>query len=444
MPHFTEFAREYIANRKPDPAAYSVYPKSVYATSGGLVFMADAGEADVIVSTVPGAFSGEARGAYTLTPLTHANAEALRGRFPFTKPCRVLTRPATCGVGDRLGIAAPGHIRAFENSGVSPVLAQQSMRELRLTGRTFADVIDAATFSAFRAGYEGGFGADGDHLKTFEDISSALEAGCTMITLDCSEHIHKDARDAKGIYGDAIAFAKAVYDAFFAGGKYEADLEISIDETDAPTSPEQHRYIARELSARGVEFATLAPRFCGEFQKGIDYIGDLAKFAREMEAHAGIAREFGYKLSIHSGSDKFSAFPIIAKYAEGFFHLKTAGTSWLEAMRVVAMKDPALYREAHETAIISFNEARRFYHVTTNLQNVPELSALPDAELPSLFENPDARQLIHITYGFILANAGLKSRLHALWRRERQAYSNALYRHIGRHLELISGKSLRG
>ena len=447
MRDYGGFISEYAKkDARPDVvcARWNVYEGSVNPLAGGLVFMADEGERDVLVCSAPGVLSGESIGACTVSPLAHEAAEALRAHFPFTKPVRVLGRDATCGVGDRLGIAAPGHIRVFEACDVTPVLAQQSMRELKFTKRTFADVIDAATFAVYRAGFRKGFGADGDHLKTLEDIAAALETGCTMITLDCSDHIHKEAADAPGIYGDAIVFAKRVYDAFFSGGRYDADLEISIDETDAPTSPEQHRYIAEELYARGVEFATLAPRFCGEFQKGIDYIGDLAQLEREIVAHADIAREYGYKLSIHSGSDKFSAFPLMKACLGGRFHLKTAGTNWLEAMKVVAEKDPALYREAHALALASFEAACQYYHVKTNLNSIPPLETLADGELPALFGNDDARQLIHITYGFLLDGAGLQERLYALWRRERQAYEDALYAHIGRHIEFITGQSLRG
>lgn len=444
MKEYAAFLGEYTDDPAGACARWGVYEASVNPLAGGLVFLADAGEEDVLVCSAPGLFPGEQRDSCTVATLTHGTAQALRTLFPFTRPTRVLARNATCGVGDRLGIAGPGHIRAFEQYDVAPVFAQQSMRENGLTGRSFADVIDAVTFSVFRAGFRKGFGADGDHLKTFEDISAALEAGCTMITLDCSDYIHKEATSAPDIYNDAIAFAARVYAAFFEGGRYAADLEISIDETDTPTTPAQHRYIAQELSARGVRFASLAPRFCGEFQKGVDYRGDLVQFEREIAVHADIAREYGYKLSIHSGSDKFSVFPLIAKHTNGSVHLKTAGTSWLEAMKVVAAKDPALYREAHARALECFEAARKYYHVTTNLSNIPPLAALADDELPALFENGDARQLIHITYGFLLGDAALKQRLYTLWRRERQAYSDALCSHISRHLAAITGKPLRG
>ncbi len=427
------------------------------------VFMArrETGE-DVLV------VGGEAR------PLDHAAAEYLRERFPFTAPVPVLRRQRTLGVGDRLGIACPGHIRAFEAYDATPVFAQQSIRELTLTNRTYRDVLDCVTFSVFREHFTGGFGADGDHLKRAEDVAHALSLGYTMITLDCSEHIKGDGGstplDAQTraryldqpfdigegislaftedelerivhIYGAAIDFAVSIWDTFFSGGKASADFEISIDETATPTTPLQHFFVASELKRRGVEFATLAPRFCGEFQKGIDYIGDLAQFDAEMAVHAALARHFGYKLSIHSGSDKFSVFPSIGRHTQGVFHVKTAGTNWLEAMRVVAEKDPALYREVHAYALTAFFEATTYYHVTTNLANIPALSTLSDAQLPALFENNDARQLIHITYGLILGHGDFKERLYGLWRTHAEAYAAALEKHIGRHLQALGVKA---
>ncbi|MBN2504438.1 MAG: hypothetical protein JXB20_03740, partial [Bacilli bacterium] len=161
---------------------------------------------------------------------------------------------------------------------------------------------------------------------------------------------------------------------------------------------------------------------------------------------AAIARHFGYKLSIHSGSDKFSIFQLIGKYTQGKFHVKTAGTNWLEAMRVVAAKAPSLYREIHKYALSVFEEAKKYYHVTTDIKRIPDINKLRDDELVLLFAQNDARQLIHITYGFIL-NAKdekgvlrFKDSLYRLWRKEDVTYIEMLDKHIGRHLEkLYSG-----
>ncbi|MCL2879505.1 MAG: tagaturonate epimerase family protein [Treponema sp.] len=480
----------------------NAYEKSIHNTGSDAVFMAeDDGRTVIVVASSDGkavdthGFNGRDSGDGKFrAPLTHENACALRKLFPFTAPVCGLSKPRSFGLGDRLGIATPGHIDLFMNKDVFPIFAQQSIRELNLTGRTYEDVLDAATFAVFREGYTKGFGADGDHLKTAKDVEYALSLGFTMITLDCSDHIKNDVtesnapavskqyadkylhtqfdiedgirlaftdaqlRQCVAIYGEAIQFAADMYKRFLASGKYSADFEISIDETVSVTTPLQHFFVARELLDSGVRFATIAPRFCGEFQKGVDYRGDIAQFEKEIKVHAAIARRLGYKLSIHSGSDKFSVFPIIGRETRGCFHVKTAGTNWLEAMRVVSLADPSLYREIHRYALTAFGEASKYYHVTTDLAKIPDISALADSELPKLFENDDARQLIHITYGLILGkknsgsgqntepgqNAGaagngftFRGRLYKLWKEHDAEYRSALVRHIGKHLELL-------
>ena len=460
-----------------------IYPKSLRDVEGCKCFAADFGDRDVIVGTKCFGFEGEDFEAggkqWTVGEQIHANAKILREEFPFTAPRSVLKEKRTIGVGDRLGIATPGHIRVFEDYDAYPILAQQSIRELNLTGRTFEDILDCVTFAVYREGYEKGFGADGDHLKTPEEVKYAISCGYTMITLDCSEHIRNDVLglsldevkaqykpnveleqkylgksfDVEGmeisfpeedfmrmslIYNEAIDFAVSIYNEFFAGKDNALDFEMSIDETATPTEPAQHYYVASELTSRGVRPATIAPRFCGEFQKGIDYIGNLAQFEEEFKIHAAIARKFGYKISVHSGSDKFSVFPFVGKYSEGNFHLKTAGTNWLEAMKIVAKHNPTLYREIHEYALKeAFSEAKKYYHVTTNLDNIPSLDTLSDDELPKLFNNNDSRQLIHITYGLILTNDKYRDRLFDTWRTYREEYAEAVHSHIGRHLEML-------
>ncbi|MDR1325918.1 MAG: tagaturonate epimerase family protein [Treponema sp.] len=469
-------------------AGFDAYEKSIQQAGTSIVFMAYEGEQDIIVvapgkgaeyAANPGFTGTEQREGTITAPLNHNNAEILRKLFPFTAPVRGLRKNRTFGVGDRLGIATPGHIRVFEKNDVFPIFAQQSIRELNLTGRTYEDVLDAVSFAVFREGFTKGFGADGDHLKTIKDVEYALSLGFTMITLDCSDHIknnvteenalplsptYRDAyvgkafdigegitlsftegelRQCAAIYGEALEFAVDMYRRFLADGTYNADFEISIDETASITTPLQHFFVARELTKAGVSFATIAPRFCGEFQKGIDYIGDIAQFEQEIHVHAIIARHFGYKLSIHSGSDKFSVFPAIGVETQGVFHIKTAGTNWLEAMRVVAQADPALYREVHRYALVAFDEASKYYHVTTDLSKIPNVDSLSPEELPALFENNDSRQLIHITYGLILGKRNpdgsytFRDRLYTLWRTHYEEYSKALEKHIGKHVALL-------
>lgn len=449
-----------------------IYPKSEHALDGAKVYMADAGDRDVIVCEGKPYFGGSE--GKNVIELTHEAANTLRKLFPFTAPVPVLNRDRSVGVGDRLGIACPGHIRVFEKYDAMPVFAQQSIRELNLTNRTFENVLDAVTFSVFRENFTRGFGADGDHLKKPEDIEYALGLGFTMITLDLSDHIHANADGAysqdvleiylgktfkvedseivftedelsrvMGIYGDALDFAVRMYDRFLADGTYKAEFEISIDETGTPTKPSEHFFVANELTRRGVKFMTIAPRFIGEFQKGIDYIGTVSDFDAEMAVHAAIARHFGYKVSVHSGSDKFSVFPSVGARTGQKYHVKTAGTNWLEAMKIVAAHEPALYREIHAFALGAFDEASRYYHVTTDLSAIPDISGLSDEQLPSLFADDNARQLIHITYGLILnaknedGSPRFRDRLYAFWRAHSEEYAAALESHIGRHLEAL-------
>lgn len=449
-----------------------IYEKSVHTLEGAKVYMADAGDRDVLVCEGKPYFGGKE--GQNVAELNHETANTLRKLFPFTAPIPVLNRDRSVGVGDRLGIACPGHIRVFEKYDAMPVFAQQSIRELNLTNRTFADVLDSATFAVFRENYTRGFGADGDHLKKPEDIEYALGLGFTMITLDLSDHIHADASGAysqnvdeiylnrsftvegnvieftacelsrvKGIYGEALDFAVLMYERFLKDGAYQAEFEISIDETGTPTKPSEHFFVANELTRRGVRFMTIAPRFIGEFQKGIDYIGEVSAFDGEMSVHAAIARHFGYKVSVHSGSDKFSVFPSVGARTNQKYHVKTAGTNWLEAMKIVAVHNPALYREIHAFALSAFDEARKYYHVTTDLSAIPALTTLTDEQLPSLFTDDNARQLIHITYGLILSAKNedgtpvFRSRLYAFWREHAEEYYAALEAHIGHHLEAL-------
>ena len=469
---------------------FDVYPQSVNCCNGSCAFMIREKNADslIVIGDIAKDFEGEwiaCKGAFAKkAPLTHGNAAALKKYFPFTAPIRVLGKMRSFGLGDRLGIATPGHIRLFKEYDAYPVFAQQSIRELNLTNRNYAEVLDVAAFYAFREGYKTGYGADGDHLKTEEDIEYALSLGFTMLTLDCSEHIvggveemsaeevdkkvalndeyklrylgkkfdlegeileysEDDLKRCVLIYEDAVAYATHIYKKYLASGRYDCDFEISIDETATPTTPAQHYFVANELAENGVPVQTVAPRFCGEFQKGIDYIGDVAQFEKELKIHAAIARRFGYKLSIHSGSDKFATFRLIGKYTKGNFHVKTAGTNWLEAMRAIAKIDPSLYRSVHKHALARFADAAKFYHVTTDLNKIPDVDTLSDAEIPDLFNNNDARQLIHITYGYILNDKDetgrylFRERLFKLWRENEEVYAEMLYNHIGKHLALL-------
>ncbi|MDY0394081.1 tagaturonate epimerase family protein [Virgibacillus halophilus] len=183
--------------------------------------------------------------------------------------------------------------------------------------------------------------------------------------------------------------------------------------------------------------------FAANFKKGIDYIGDLEQFEKELCEHAQIAAYFGYKLSIHSGSDKFSVFPIIAKYTNGVLHVKTAGTNWLEAVRVVAQANPELYRRMHAYALEHVDEALKYYHITPDFEAIKPLDCAADSELTEYMDDDNARQLIHVTYGLLLTAKDVdgrflfKDEFFQTLDDEEDTYRAALVSHIGRHVDML-------
>lgn len=418
-----------------------------------------------------------------LCPLTHANRLALNKHVPYTVPRAFGSRIPTFGAGDRLGLAADGLLQIITRSRAKPVLAQQSKRELELTGRTFHDVLDCASYSVFLQGYQGGFGADGDHLKQKADILEALECGYSMITLDCSEKIGRGIEQLTDfeaekkyhalpdktrlaletkyldqphsinetdlifskqeliknvlVYYEAIGFIIEIYENCLAKLDRDIDFEISIDETESTTSKYGHFFVASELFASGVKITSLAPRFIGEFQKGIDYIGDLAEFEKQLSIHSAIADFFGYKLSIHSGSDKFSVFPVISRYTAGRLHIKVSGTNWLEALATIAECSPNLYRAIHRCALKHFEEARKYYRVSADLSKISDLDSISDNNLLDYLKKNDSRQLLHITYGFILKDLQLRASIYEVLQNNSAVYTARLIDHIGRHLGLL-------
>ena len=424
-------------------------------------------------------------GVVSLCHLNHENASELRRRLAFTAPSTLGKTDITIGVGDRLGMAGRGHIRAFRGYKANPVLAQQSVRELTLTSRSFAEVLDSSTWAVFAEGFRAPWGADGDHLKAVEKVAEALAAGFTMITADVSDHLHtrflaagdaeaeaaysaldaayrKDVEDrylsrpfqAAGsqvsftrpvlmktvlAYRDSLDHAAALYRAGTsvarAGG---FDFELSIDETDSPTSPQAHVFMALEARRKGVTVTSIAPRFVGEFQKGIDYIGSVKDFEAGFAVHAGIAETLGHRISVHSGSDKFSVFPAVGRLSRGRFHLKTAGTSWLEALRVISSADLPLFRDLYNRALERYQAARAYYHVTPDLSRLPASAEMLDEKsAPALLEDADARRLLHITYGEMLAVPELKKRFFGVLSAKAEAYRTGLQSHIGRHLQTL-------
>ena len=483
-----------------------LYPRSLIAIGRALLFMGlgTPGRRLYVVAPPDDPVSARFEGTYLKWAfdgedqarrcrLSPANAAVMRELLEWTRP-RVLGLADSFGLGDRLGIAGPAHLRAMVGSGFEVVLAQQSIRELERTERTPDEVMDAATWAVFQEGWRSGFGADADHLKTPADVDLMAAAGFTMFTIDPGDHV-VDAADEmsdaelrqaaadlpwaaleesldgllsrftgqrfeigsrlvlepttqevlRGLvkYGAALAHVAAMYRHIVeVMGEQDFEIEVSVDETASVTSAFEHWLVATELKRLGVGWVGLAPRFVGDFEKGIDYRGDLDVFRTEYLKHLAIAQACGpYKISIHSGSDKFEVYRVIGELGSGGVHVKTAGTSYLEALRTVAVCDADLFRKILDFARSLYEHERRTYHVSGELERVPAADTLDDRALAMLLDDEDARQVLHVTFGRVLTERGpdgrplFKNRIMACLESNEDVHFGNLVTHFRRHTE---------
>jgi hypothetical protein len=331
--------------------------------------------------------------------------------------------------------------------------------------------MDDARRAVDAAKWDAPWGADADHLKTVEDILPFVEAGYTLFTVDPGEHVdnaadtdsvdalkrkvaafHWDGLPASYLhekgeppwgrfraeslmravvkYGRAIQHAATMFRRL-SELKDTFDFEVSVDETDSPTTPLEHYFIVNELTRLGVRFTSLAPRFIGRFEKGVDYVGNLDALDAELTKHAAVTAHFGtYKLSLHSGSDKFSVYPLIVKYWGERLHVKTAGTSYLEALRVLATQEPDLFLRIYSLGCERYETDRQTYHVSAKLELLPR-----QADLPSLLEDFHAREVLHVTFGSALAQFGEEIKTSLI--KHAEAYCLGLETHFRKHLDLL-------
>lgn len=425
-------------------------------------------------------------------PLSSANAVAVRRNVPWLQP-RPIGLVLSAGVGDRLGLATPGHAMAFRKygNGVAPIFAQQSMREMDRLERTPREVLDDATFGALELGWDRQVGADADHLKTTDDIDRCLQAGFTTFTLDPGEHVRavaasgagdlsglpwealeddetsmarryardvvdlghralrlsdSESRSAAHKYGAAVAHTVALYRHLMARADYPVEVEVSVDETQSPTTIAEHLYMVREMKRLGMKWVSFAPRYIGEFEKGVEYIGDIGAFAGSLREHSAIAIALGpYKLSLHSGSDKFSIYRLAGATTGGLLHLKTSGTSYLEGLGVAAACAPSLFREIYDVSRNAYQGARSTYQVSAVRDRLPLSRDVADADLGTLVTDVDSRQMLHVGYGAVLTlrdrhgRRWLNDELRSVLVAESDRYARSLEAHLGRHLTLLRG-----
>lgn len=367
------------------------------------------------------------------------------------------------GIGDRFAREGEAQLRAFvkarEQGALVVPVWNKSHREHTIVHSTPDSVRAEADRAVETLGWADSYRVDADHIG-LATVDSFLESS-DFFTLDVAAHIGKVPDD-----GDRREFLKqnAIYlgevpidglddplligesDLESAAEKYLAGMreaariyqhiesrkgkgmfitEVSIDETDQPQSPKELLLILSALSQFGVPVQTIAPKFTGRFNKGIDYRGDLDRFRLEFEADLAVlkfaVREFGLpedlKLSVHSGSDKFSLYPIIRLAIRDFdsgLHLKTAGTTWLEELIGLAEaggEGLSIAQDVYTQAHRRFDELTKPYaeviEINPRLLPSPEETALwtsedftsalrHDPSHPGF--NPDLRQLLHVGY----------------------------------------------
>ena len=332
------------------------------------------------------------------------------------------------GVGDRFAHEGVNQLKALieaeERFGVHFVpVWNKSNREHQIVGTEPMETRREADAAVAALGYKDQYFVDADHIN-LTNVDRFIEAS-DFFTIDVADYIGKSGTMEERFL-PAIKEAGKIYRHI--AERKGADnfvTEVSMDEVDEAQTPEELRYILKELAAEKIPLQTIAPKFTGRFNKGVDYRGDLALFEKEFEQDLLVIDEavkaYGLpdnlKLSIHSGSDKFSIYPImgrlIRKYDKGI-HIKTAGTTWLEENIGLAVADPAALELAKK---IYVNALGRMEELTVPYAAVidvdvdqlpsPEEVAGWDAETYARtmrhnqedpLYNPSFRQLIHVSY----------------------------------------------
>jgi len=367
------------------------------------------------------------------------------------------------GVGDRFGCQGKAQLEAImqgakDGLDITPVW-NKSNREHKIIGTRPADVRKEADDAAKDCGWEGAYFVDADHIG-LGNVDEFIESS-DFFTLDVADFIgsgsvEKDVeafveRNGKYIgslavdgidrafeisadlvgaaarkYLAAVKEAGKIYRHIEAAkGKGNFITEVSMDETDQPQTPAEMLFILAAIAEEGIPAQTIAPKFSGRFNKGVDYVGGVEEFAREFEEDVAIVafavKEFGLpaelKLSVHSGSDKFSIYGPINKTLKKFdagVHIKTAGTTWLEELIGLAMAGGEGFVIAdmvYAMALSRMGELCGPYATVIHIDsaNLPSAQEVEEWDGQRFAEtlrhnqacehyNPDFRQLLHVAY----------------------------------------------
>ena len=404
------------------------------------------------------------------------------------------------GIGDRFSHEGKAQLAALiEAAGKYPFkfvpVWNKSNREHQIIGTEPADTRREADDAVMAMGYGKPYFVDADHIN-MNNVDRFMDAS-DFFTIDVADYIGKPA-DADSVskfiennlkYAGTLSIpgieepfkvdrslleqlaGKYLFAAMEAGRIYRhiaskkgADnfvTEVSMDEVDAPQTPIEIFFILSALAQEKVPAQTIAPKFTGRFNKGVEYVGDTAQFEKEFREDLLVidfaVKEFGLpeglKLSIHSGSDKFSIYPIMGRLIRQYdkaIHIKTAGTTWLEENIGLALADDQALELAKKIAISALGRMEELCIPYATVIDINPAN-LPTAEQIASWDgnqyaralrhnrqdplyNPDFRQLVHVSYKIA---AELAPEFYAALERNadvvaEQVKENILDRHIAR------------
>ena len=376
----------------------------------------------------------------------------------------------TFGSGDRFGHQGKAQLKAVLDAratgiDIAPVW-NKSKREHHYIGTVPRSLRIEADEAVEALGYDGPYFVDADHIN-INTVDEFLECS-DFFTLDVAENLGHPPADADTAeryrsallklgevrlyesadalvfdentadaivngYGGSVEAAKKLYERI-AAARPDGDfvIEVSRDETETPQGPRELLGILCMVAEEKIPAQTIAPKFTGRFNKGVDYVGNLDRFRAEFEADilavsyavSRLGLPEGLKLSVHSGSDKFSIYPVIrelvAKHSAGL-HLKTAGTTWLEEVAGLAEAGGEALEFVRNLYIQALEQIDALAGPYASVLDI-DTEQLPSAEEATLWDsaqvvamvaheqgepryNPSLRQLFHVAYK-LAADAG--------------------------------------
>ena len=364
------------------------------------------------------------------------------------------------GVGDRFAHQAKSQLAAFQKLAadgvkIAPVW-NKSNREHTFVGSEPQSVFDAGKAAVAALGWNDGWHVDADHIR-LETVDRFLPCS-DFFTLDVADSIGKpaSAEDVKAFvdrhpeligtisipsiatpFTTTRADIERIVSKYLLGvqdaGKIYRHIaakkggdnfiaEVSMDETDAPQTPPELLVILAAIADEKIRAQTIAPKFTGRFNKGVDYVGDLVQFEKEFHddlaviafAIARYGLPANLKLSVHSGSDKFSLYPIIRRTLPKFgagLHIKTAGTTWLEELIGLAEAGGdglALGKEIYAYALAHVDELCAPYASVIDIDK----SKLPSAETVNAWTGAQLANAIRHIPGHPELNIHMRQLLH--------------------------------